>query len=74
MPPKTNPDPHQTINAGAIICPICCVELIEAEVDFEVDGVILHNVKVLRCPVCQEEQFTPQQQQAIEEQLRRQET
>ncbi|MCW4017435.1 MAG: hypothetical protein NWF00_01925 [Candidatus Bathyarchaeota archaeon] len=74
MPHKTNTNPKQTLKAGAIICPICCVELIEEEVDFEIDGAILHNVKLLRCPICQEEQFTPQQQQAIEEQLRRQET
>jgi cytochrome c-type biogenesis protein CcmH/NrfF len=46
------------------------VEFIEVEVDFEVDGAVLRNVKVLRCPICQEEQFTPEQQKAIAERLR----
>ena len=59
----------QTVKAGALICPTCCVELIEAEADFEVDGEVLCNINVLRCPVCQEEQFSPQQQEAIEKRL-----
>jgi hypothetical protein len=64
---------ENTVKAGALICPTCCVEFIEVEVDFEVDGEIFHNIKVLRCPVCQDEQFTPQQQEQIEKQLRDQE-
>lgn len=58
------------LKAGALLCPVCCVEFIEVEVDFDVDGVVLRNVKVFRCPVCQEEQFTPAQLEAIEERLR----
>jgi hypothetical protein len=47
--------------AGALFCPVCCVEYVEVEFDLEVDGVVLHNVKALRCPACQEERFTPEQ-------------
>jgi hypothetical protein len=61
------------IKAGALICLTCCVEFIEVEVDFEVDGEIFRNIKVLRCPVCQDEQFTPQQQEDIEKRLEDQE-
>ncbi|MCW4009967.1 MAG: hypothetical protein NWF05_05040 [Candidatus Bathyarchaeota archaeon] len=71
MPQHTNPKHEQTLKAGALLCPVCCVEYVEIEVDFELDGQILRDVKVLRCPICQDEQFTPQQQKAIEEQLRR---
>jgi hypothetical protein len=41
------------------------VEYVEVEFDFEIDGVILHNVKALRCPVCEGEVFTPQQIELI---------
>ena len=51
--------------AGALLCPTCCVEYIEVLFDFEIDGIVLHDVKALRCPNCQEEVFTPEQQQAI---------
>jgi hypothetical protein len=51
--------------AGALLCPTCCVEYTEVEFDFEVDGVILHDVKALRCPACNEETFTPEQVEAI---------
>jgi YgiT-type zinc finger domain-containing protein len=44
---------------------MCCVEFVEVEFDFEVDGVILQNVKALRCPTCEEEVFTPEQYEAI---------
>ena len=37
--------------------------------DFEVDGVILHNVKALRCPACEEELFTPQQYDVIRKKI-----
>ena len=43
------------------MCPRCCVEYNEAEVDIDCDGTILHNVKVLQCPNCGDEQFTPEQ-------------
>ena len=71
MPHTSEPKHEDNLKAGALLCPICCVECIEVEVDFDVDGVILQNVKVLRCPVCQEEQFTQEQQEAIEQKLRR---
>jgi len=37
--------------------------------DFEVDGIILHNVKALRCPQCGEEAFTPEQIEAIKQKV-----
>ena len=48
-----------------LLCPFCCVEYVEVEFDFEVDGIILHNVKALKCPSCQEEALTPEQQEEI---------
>ena len=51
------------------MCPVCCVEFIEVEVDFDVDGAILKNIKVLRCPICEEEHFTPDQLETIKELL-----
>ena len=44
---------------------MCCVEYVEVVFDCEVDGVLLRNVKALRCPACQEERFTPEQVEAI---------
>ena len=41
------------------------MEFVEVEFDLEFDGVILHNVKALRCPTCHEEVFTPEQVEAI---------
>jgi hypothetical protein len=70
MTNKNERERGQTVKAGALICPTCCVELIETEADFEVDGEVLRNINVLRCPVCQEEQFSPQQQEVIEKRLR----
>jgi len=70
VPNKKENKPSQTVKAGALICPTCCVELFEIEVDFELDGEILRDIKILRCPVCQEEQFSPQQQEAVAKQLR----
>ena len=70
MPYNTQTKNQQTLKAGALLCPVCCIEFLEVEIDFEIDGVVLHDVKVLRCPVCQDEQFTPEQQKAIEEKLR----
>jgi hypothetical protein len=55
----------KSTKAGALLCPTCCIEYLEVEFDFEVDGVILHNVKALRCPACDEEVFTPEQYETI---------
>ncbi|HEX7481914.1 MAG TPA: hypothetical protein VF350_00410 [Candidatus Bathyarchaeia archaeon] len=51
--------------ANALLCPSCCIEFAEVEFDLEFDGVVLHNVKALRCPACQEEVFTPEQVKEI---------
>ena len=53
------------MKASALLCPACCVEYVEVEFDLEVDGFILHNVKAIRCPACEEELFTPQQYETI---------
>jgi hypothetical protein len=53
------------VKANALFCPVCCVEFVEVEFDFEFDGVVLHNVKALKCPSCEEEAFTPEQMEAI---------
>jgi hypothetical protein len=55
--------------AGALLCPSCCVEFVEVQFDCEIDGVVLRDVKALRCPRCEEEVFTPEQQQAIAKKL-----
>jgi hypothetical protein len=63
---EKNPENNsKTVKADTLFCPFCCVEYVEVEFDFEVDGVVLHNVKALRCPSCQEEAFTPEQQEEI---------
>jgi hypothetical protein len=62
---KNSPKRSAGTKAGALLCPVCCVEYVEIEFDFEIDGIVLHNVKALRCPACQEEQFTPEQIAAI---------
>jgi len=51
--------------AGALLCPVCCIECIEVEFDVEVDGTVVRNVKALRCPRCQEERFTTEQSAAM---------
>jgi hypothetical protein len=53
------------MKANAILCSVCCVEYIEVEFDFELNGIVLHNVKALRCPTCREEVFTPEQVEDI---------
>ena len=58
------------LKAGALMCPKCCVEYLEVEVDFEDGGTVLHDVKVLRCPTCEEEAFTPEQYDAIRARIR----
>jgi hypothetical protein len=56
---------HQGTKANALLCPTCCVEYVEVQFDLEVDGVVLHDVKALRCPACEQELFTPEQTQTI---------
>ncbi len=55
--------------ADALLCPLCCIEYVEIEFDMELEGVVLHNVKALRCPGCEEELFTPQQHEAIRKKI-----
>jgi YgiT-type zinc finger domain-containing protein len=66
---KNSPSKQNSLEANALLCPVCCVEYVEIEIDFEVDGVILHNVKALKCPACEEELFTPQQIETIKKQI-----
>lgn len=61
MPHKIEPKHEGELKAGALLCPVCCVEFQEIQVDVEWEGKILHNVKMLRCPICEEETFTPEQ-------------
>ena len=62
---KNLPNKQKVTKAGALLCPTCCVEYVEVEFDFEVDGIILSNVKALRCPACEEEIFTYQQYEEV---------
>lgn len=62
---KNSPNNPKGTKANALLCPNCCVEYVEVEFDLEVDGVVLHNVNALRCPLCEEEKFTPEQSEAI---------
>ena len=55
--------------AGALMCPSCCVEYVEVQFDCEFDGVLLRDVKALKCPRCEEEVFSPQQQEDIKKKL-----
>ena len=64
-----SPNKPKSTKAGALLCPICCIEYLEVEFDFEVDGVVLHNVKALRCPACDEEVFTPEQYETIKKKI-----
>ncbi len=66
---KNDSSSGTTVKAGALMCPMCCVEYIEVKVDFEYDNVVLHDIAILRCPVCHEELFSPEQQAAFEELL-----
>lgn len=56
---------NSATKANALLCPVCCVEYVEVEFDFEVDGVVLHNVKALKCPSCEQEVFTQEQVEVI---------
>jgi hypothetical protein len=66
---KKTADGQGTVKAGALLCPKCLVEYVEIEVDFEYDNIIMRRVKVLRCPLCQEELFTPEQHNTIMERI-----
>jgi len=55
--------------AGALLCPSCCIEYIEVTFDCEVDGIVLYDVKALRCPNCEEEIFSPEQQELIRKRI-----
>ena len=66
---KNSPNKPSATKAGALLCPVCCVEYVEVEFDMEVDGIILHKVRALRCPGCEEELFTPQQVEAIKKRI-----
>jgi hypothetical protein len=59
----------ETLKAGSLLCPKCCVEYIETKFDFEYDGIILTDVPTLKCPECEEELFTPEQRRSINERL-----
>jgi hypothetical protein len=61
LPVKTGPKHEHGLKAGALLCRVCCVEFREIQVDMEWEGKVLHNVKILKCPVCQTETFTPEQ-------------
>jgi hypothetical protein len=52
------------------ICQKCNKKCEEVTVDYEYQGVILRNVKALRCPDCKEELFTLEQYDAIRNRLR----
>jgi hypothetical protein len=60
MPRDPHPKDENSLKAGALLCPVCCVEFQEIQVDMEWEGKVLRNVKLLRCPVCHEEQFPPE--------------
>ncbi len=62
---RNSPDKEAGTKAGALLCPVCCVECVEVEFDLEVNGAVLRNVRALRCPACGEERFTPEQVEAI---------
>ena len=66
---KNSPNKPKGIRANALLCPTCCIEYVEVEFDFAVDGFILHNVKALKCPKCEEEVFTPEQYEAIRKRI-----
>jgi hypothetical protein len=67
--PNNSPTNPGSTKAGALLCPTCCVEYVEVQFDCEIDGVVLHDVKALRCPRCEEEVFSPQQQEEIKKKL-----
>jgi hypothetical protein len=59
MPQNAKSKRTNSLPAGALLCPICCVELETIEVDVEWEDKVLRNVKILRCPICKEEMIAP---------------
>lgn len=51
-------------------CQKCNKQCEEVIIDYEYKGIILRNVKALRCPDCKEELFTLEQYEAIRNRLR----
>jgi hypothetical protein len=45
------------------------MEYIEVMFDCEVEGTVLHDVKALRCPNCETEVFSLEQQEAIKKRI-----
>jgi hypothetical protein len=66
---KNSASKPEGTKAGALLCPTCCVEYLEVTFDCEFDGVVLHDVKALRCPRCEEEVFSPEQQEEIRKRI-----
>jgi YgiT-type zinc finger domain-containing protein len=52
------------------VCLKCRKKCEEVTIDYEYHGIILRNVKALRCPECKEEVFTLEQYDAIRYRLR----
>jgi hypothetical protein len=52
------------------ICQKCNKKCEEVTIDYEYHGIVLRNVKALRCPDCKEELFTLKQYEAIHNRLR----
>ena len=51
-------------------CSKCDAKYEEVTVDYEYSGIVIRNVKALRCPGCKQELFTPEQYDAIRDRLR----
>ena len=66
---KNSPNKKAGTRAGALMCPACCIEYVEVEFDLEVEGTVLHDVKALRCPLCEEERFTPETVEVIRKRI-----
>jgi hypothetical protein len=66
---KNSRNKRNIAKANALLCPTCCVEYVEVEFDFEIDGIILYDVKALRCPGCDEEVFSPEQHERIRKRI-----
>ncbi len=66
---KDSAHKRKVARAGALLCPVCCVEYVEVEFDCEVDGIVLPSVKAMRCPICGVEVFSPEQQQNVTDRL-----
>jgi len=59
------------IKAGTVLCPLCCIEYKEMIYNCEIDGFKINNVKVLHCPKCKNEVFTPEEKEKIMEKIRK---